>query len=66
MLQRQRFKQLDPLGERLAQEAVCLRKEAMGTTLGVEREKLIRRARLAETGSRMAKWLSSPGLKVPT
>jgi hypothetical protein len=43
-----------------------LRKEARGTPPGVERAKLLRRARLAETGSHISLWLSSPGLRSPT
>ena len=64
--QRSRFKQTTSLDQRLTNEAERLRKEARGTPPGVERAKLIRRARLAETGSRMSEWLSSPGLKAPT
>ena len=64
--QRSRFKQTTSLDQRLIDEAERLRKEARGTPPGVERAKLIRRARLAETGSRISGWLSSPGLKAPT
>jgi hypothetical protein len=32
----------------------------------VERDRLIRRARLAETASHMSEWLSSKGLQPPT
>jgi len=42
-----------------------LRKEAQGTPLGVEREKLIRQARKAEAAARIQEWLSSPGLQPP-
>ena len=61
-----RFNQLDPLDPRPSAEAERLRKEARGTPPGVERDKLIRMARLAQTASHMKQWLSSPGLKVPT
>ena len=60
------FKPLDPLDTRLSAEAERLRKEARGTPPGVERDRLIRMARLAETASHMNQWLSSPGLMVPT
>jgi len=60
------FKQLDPLDTRLSTEAERLRKEARGTPPGVERDRLIRLARVAETAAHMNQWLSSPGLKVPT
>ena len=64
--QRRGFKQIDPLDKRLAEEAQRLRKEARGTPPGVERERLIRKARQAETASHMNEWLNSPGLKSPT
>jgi hypothetical protein len=32
---------------------------------GIERERLIRRARQAEVGAQMSQWLSSPGLQAP-
>ena len=65
MQERRRFEQI-PLDKRLSEEVERLRKEARGTPPGVERDKLIRMARLAETTSRMSDWLSSPGLKTPT
>jgi hypothetical protein len=66
MLERQRFKPIDPLDNGLSEEAERLRKEARGTPPGVERDRLIRRARLAETASHMSEWLSSKGLQPPT
>jgi hypothetical protein len=60
------FKQIDPLDKHLSEEAARLRKEARGTPPGVQRDRLIRRARLAETAAHMREWLSSPGLKAPT
>jgi hypothetical protein len=66
MQERRRFEQLGPLDKRLSEEAVRLRKEARGAPPGVERDRLIRKARHAETGSRMSEWLSSPGLRSPT
>jgi hypothetical protein len=65
MQERRRFQQIDPLDKRLSEEAERLRKEARGTPPGVERERLIRRARQAETACRMSEWLSSPGLRSP-
>ena len=59
-------KEIDPLDKRLSEEAERLRKEARGTPAGVERERLIRRARIAETAAHLREWLSSPGLKAPT
>jgi hypothetical protein len=43
-----------------------LRKEARGVYPGVEREKLLRRARQAETAAHIQEWLTSPGLQAPT
>jgi hypothetical protein len=60
---RRRFKQVVSLEQRLFQEAEKLRKEAQGTPPGIERERLIRRARQAETASHMSEWLTSPGLQ---
>ena len=63
-MQRRQF-QNQPLEERLAEEAKRLRAEAKLLPPGARREELIRRARQAETGSRISEWLSSPGLKTP-
>jgi len=60
-----RFNQTETLEQRLSKEAVRLRKEAQGTPPGNQRERLIRRARQAETASRMTEWLTSPGLQPP-
>ena len=60
-MQRRRFKQTDSLEIRLGDQAERLRKEAQGTYPGVERERLIRRARQAETAAQMADWLRPSG-----
>jgi predicted trehalose synthase len=60
-----RFKQSVPIDQRLIEQAKRLRKEAKGIPPGVEREKLIRRARQAETAAHIQEWLSSPGLQAP-
>jgi hypothetical protein len=65
-MQRRSFKQTTPLDQRLEEQAKRLRKEAQGTPHGVEREKLIRRAREAETAAHIQEWLTSPGLQSPT
>ena len=65
-MQKWRSLQIDPSDKHLTEEAARLRKEARGTPPGVERDRLIRRARLAETAAHMREWLSSPGLKAPT
>ena len=53
------------LYQRLNDEAQRLRKEARGTQPGIERERLIRKARWAETASNIDEWLSSPRLQAP-
>jgi hypothetical protein len=63
--QRSRFQQSDILEVRLADEARRLRKEAQGTPARIERDRLLRRARQAETGAHMSEWLRSPGLRPP-
>nr|WP_084809356.1 hypothetical protein [Bradyrhizobium sp. NAS80.1] len=65
MPERRRFTQTNTLEERLAKEAKRLRKQAQGTPLGIERERLVRRAREAETASHLTKWLHSRGLQAP-
>jgi predicted trehalose synthase len=65
MQTRRRFKQTESLEQRLTEEAAKLRKEAQGTPPGVERERLIKRARQAETASHLSEWLASPGLQPP-
>jgi len=65
MPERRRFTQTTSLEERLAKEATQLRKQAQGTPPGIERERLVRRARQAETTTRMTEWLTSCGLQAP-
>ena len=64
-MQRRRIQHHVPLEQRLIEEAERLRKEAKGTRLGIERERLIRKARQAETAANMQKWLSAPGPQGP-
>jgi hypothetical protein len=63
--QRRRFKQVQSLEERLAEDAKQLREEAESVHPGVIRDQLIRRARQAETASHMSQWLRSPALQPP-
>ena len=65
-MERRRFKQTSPLDLRLEEQAKHLRKEAQGTPPGIEREKLIRRAKRVETAAHFQQWLTSSGLKSPT
>ena len=64
-MKRRRFNQIIPSDEHLEEQAMRLRKEAQGTPLGVEREKLIRQACKAEAAARIREWLSSPGSLQP-
>lgn len=65
MQRRRRFKQTETLEQRLSKEAALLRAEAQGAPPGIERERLIRRARQAETASHLSEWLAWPGLQPP-
>ena len=62
---RRRFKQTVSLEERLASEAKRLREKAKTLPPGAARNELMRKARLAETGSHISEWLRSPGLRPP-
>ena len=62
---RRRVKQVKTFEERLAEEAARFRKAAEEAPPGMTRELLLRRARQAETASRMSDWLRSPGLQPP-
>jgi hypothetical protein len=65
MQERGHLKQRDTLEQRLSHEAAKLRNEALGTPLGVERERLLRRAQEAESASQLNGWLNSRGLQPP-
>jgi hypothetical protein len=54
--QRGRLPETKSLADRLADECIRLRKEARGIPPGIERDRLLRRARQAETGSRISGW----------
>jgi hypothetical protein len=60
-----RFKQTTTLQERLAREAEQARARATSMPSGKERDALLRKARQAETASRIDQWLSSPGSRPP-
>ena len=60
---RRRFKQTQSLQERLAEEAKRLREQANLLPPGALRADTIRKAQQAETGSHMAEWLISQGLR---
>src|ERR1700758_4506993 len=65
VMDRRHFNLTQSLEERLAEEAKRLRAEAKLLPPGATRDEIIRRARQAETGSRMSDWLRSPGLRRP-
>jgi len=62
----QRMKPTSPLEDRLEQMAEHCRQNAAHLPPGPEREELIRKARQAETASRLTEWVLSPGLRPPT
>ncbi|QHO71311.1 hypothetical protein ACH79_00310 [Bradyrhizobium sp. CCBAU 051011] len=66
MIKRNRFKQTKTLEDRLEAEAARLRAEAKLIPPGVERQRLLRKARQAVTASQISEWLTSPGLQAPT
>jgi hypothetical protein len=65
MQQRRAVKQTTSLEERLAQEAARLTEKAGQLPAGAERQALLRKARLAETGSHLSDWVTSRGLLAP-
>lgn len=64
-MKRRRFKQTTSLDQRLEEQAKHLRQQALGIPPGIERDRLIRRARQVEVAAHMSEWLSSPGLRPP-
>lgn len=65
MLKRRQFNQSEDLEQRLADEANSLREQAELLPHGPVRDEVLRRARQAETGLHISKWLLSPGLQAP-
>ena len=63
--QRCHLKQVESLEQRLAKEAKRLREQAELLPQGTLREHVLRKARQAETGARVSRWLRSPGLRPP-
>ena len=65
-MKRRRIKHKTTFEERLAEEARRYKEAAEEQPTGsTARELLLRRARQAETASRMNEWLKSPGLHTP-
>lgn len=65
MQQRHPVKHSTSLYQRLNEETQRRRKEAKGTPPGIERERLLRKARQADNASQMTEWLSPRGLRAP-
>ena len=63
MQEPRRFTQTEPLEKRLADEISSA--EGSTRTPGIERERLICKARQAETARHMQEWLTSRGLEQP-
>ena len=64
-MERRRIKHTMSFDERLADRAKRLRDQAKTLSPGIERDELIRKARQAETASRVNEWLTSPVLASP-
>jgi hypothetical protein len=64
-MQRRRIEHTTTLEERLVKEGQRLRQEAKEAPSAIERERLLRRARQAETASHVNDWLASRGLQTP-
>ena len=65
MQMRRRYKLSEPLEQRLADEALRLRRQAELLQPGAVRDEMILKARQAEVGAHMSEWLRSPGLQPP-
>lgn len=63
---RRRFKQTQPLEERLLEQAKRWREEAQLPRPVMERESLLRKASQAEAAAHVTDWLTSRGLQTPT
>ena len=66
MQTRRRFKQTTTLEQRLTEHVERSRAEAKDVPPGIEREKLVRKVRQAETALRIQEWVGSKGLQPPT
>jgi hypothetical protein len=64
-MQRRRFKNIRTFPDRLSDFAREARERAEQLPPGPERDELIRKARQAETASRIDDWANSPGLQPP-
>ncbi|MBR0931715.1 hypothetical protein JQ561_34335 [Bradyrhizobium diazoefficiens] len=65
MGERRRVKQVRSLEDRMADQAAKLKDQASQMPPGPERDALLKRARIADTGAHLSQWLSSSGLQPP-
>jgi hypothetical protein len=65
MINRRRFKQTISLRERLAAFAGDARDKASVLAAGMARDALLKKARVADTASRINDWANSRGLQPP-
>jgi hypothetical protein len=65
MIKRRRFKQTEPLKERLADWAADVRAQAAKLKPGPEQDAMLKRARQADTALHLDEWANSPGLQPP-
>jgi hypothetical protein len=64
-MQGRRLIQINSVADGLAEEAQRLRLQAEAAAPGIERDRLVRKARQAKTTSHIHQWLTSPGLQKP-
>jgi hypothetical protein len=65
IIKRRRFKQTQPLEERLAQNVAQLREQAEMLPPSRARDEVVRRIRQNEAASHLCEVLRSPGLRAP-
>jgi hypothetical protein len=65
MLKGRRFNRTKSFEQRLSDEAAKLRGQAKDIAPGMDRERLIRMARQAESASNVSQWLRPRGLQAP-
>jgi hypothetical protein len=65
MFKRRRFKQTLSLQERLTAFAEDARNKASVLSAGMERDELLKKARVADTASQINDWSNSSGLQAP-
>ena len=65
MTKRRRFKQALDFKDRLNAWAEGIRKRAEQLAPGSEREAMLKKARQADTATRLEDWANSPGLQPP-